>query len=43
MLVFPYIGGFSGAGVMLNDRKLDPRADYNRVFADPALVRQRQS
>lgn len=35
---FSYIGGFSGAGGMLvlGDRKLDPKADYNGVFADPA-------
>jgi enterochelin esterase-like enzyme len=36
--LFSYIGGFSGAGGMLvlGDRKLDPRTDYNGVFADPA-------
>jgi enterochelin esterase-like enzyme len=36
--LFSYIGGFSGAGGMLvlGDRKLDPKADYNGVFADPA-------
>ena len=35
---FSYIGGFSGAGGMLvfGDRKLDPKTDYNGVFADPA-------
>jgi enterochelin esterase-like enzyme len=35
--LFSYIGGFSGAGGMLvlGDRKLDPKADYNGVFADP--------
>ena len=33
-----YIGGFSGAGGMLvlGDRKLDPKSDYNGVFADSA-------
>ena len=33
-----YIGGFSGAGgmLMLGDRKLDPKTDYNGAFADPA-------
>jgi len=33
-----YIGGFSGAGGMLvlGNRKLDPKTDYNGVFADPA-------
>ncbi len=34
--LFSYIGGFSGAGGMLvlGDRKLDPKTDYNGVFAD---------
>jgi enterochelin esterase-like enzyme len=37
--LFSYIGGFSGAGGMLalGDRKLDPKADYNGVFADPTV------
>jgi enterochelin esterase-like enzyme len=36
--LFSYIGGFSGAGGMLvlGDRKLDPKNDYNGAFADPA-------
>jgi enterochelin esterase-like enzyme len=36
--LFSYIGGFSGAGGMLvlGDRKLDPKTDYNGIFADPA-------
>jgi enterochelin esterase-like enzyme len=36
--LFSYIGGFSGAGgmLMLGNRKLDPKTDYNGVFADPA-------
>ena len=36
--LFSYIGGFSGAGGMqvLANRKLDPKTDYNGVFADPA-------
>jgi enterochelin esterase-like enzyme len=36
--LFSFIGGFSGAGGMLvlGDRKLDPKTDYNGVFADPA-------
>jgi enterochelin esterase-like enzyme len=36
--LFSYIGGFSGASGMLvlGDRKLDPKTDYNGVFADPA-------
>jgi enterochelin esterase family protein len=35
--LFSYIGGFSGAGgtLVLGDRKLDPKTDYNGVFADP--------
>ena len=37
--LFSYIGGFSGAGgmLMLGDRKLDPKTDYNGAFADPAV------
>lgn len=33
---FSHIGGFSGAGgrLVLGDRKLDPKTDYNGVFAD---------
>jgi enterochelin esterase family protein len=34
--LFSHIGGFSGAGGMMGDRKLDPKTDYNGVFADPA-------
>jgi enterochelin esterase-like enzyme len=36
--LFSYIGGFSGAGGMLvlGNRKLDPKTDYNGMFADPA-------
>jgi len=35
--LFSYIGGFSGAGGLgLTERKLDPRTDYNGVFAEPA-------
>ena len=36
--LFSQIGGFSGASGMLvlGDRKLDPKTDYNGVFADPA-------
>lgn len=35
--LFSHIGGFSGAGGMLvlGGRKLDPKTDYNGVFADP--------
>jgi enterochelin esterase family protein len=41
--LFSYIGGFSGAGgaLVLGDRKLDPKADYNGVFADPAAFAKR--
>ena len=34
--LFSYIGGFSGAGGMLGNRKLDPKTDYKGAFADPA-------
>ena len=36
--LFSYIGGFSGAGglFVLANRTLDPKTDYNGVFADPA-------
>jgi enterochelin esterase family protein len=36
--LFSYIGGFSGAAsnLVFEDRKLDPKSDYNGVFADPA-------
>jgi enterochelin esterase-like enzyme len=36
--LFSYIGGFSGAGgiLVLGKRKLDPKSDYNGLFADPA-------
>jgi enterochelin esterase family protein len=35
--LFSYIGGFSGAAnnLVFADRKLDPKNDYNGVFADP--------
>ncbi len=41
--LFSYIGGFSGAGGMLvlGNRKLDPKTDYNGVFADPAAFAKR--
>src|SRR3982750_2966137 len=40
--LFSYIGGFSGAGGMLvlGDRKLDSKTDYNGVFADPGGFRK---
>ena len=36
--LFSYIGGFSGAAgpLVLGDRKLDPKTDFQGVFADPA-------
>jgi enterochelin esterase family protein len=36
--LFSYIGGFSGAGGLsaLANRTVDPKTDYNGVFADPA-------
>jgi enterochelin esterase family protein len=40
--LFSYIGGFSGAGSMvLSGRSLDPKTDYNGVFADPAAFARR--
>ncbi len=35
--LFSYIGGFSGAAssLVFGDRKLDPKTDYQGVFADP--------
>jgi enterochelin esterase-like enzyme len=41
--LFSYIGGFSGAGGMLvlGNRKLDPKTDYNGAFADPAAFAKR--
>ena len=41
--LFSYIGGFSGAGGMLvqGGRKLDPKTDYNGVFADPGAFAKR--
>ena len=34
--LFSHIGGFSGIGGMLEDRKWDLKTDFNGVFADPA-------
>jgi enterochelin esterase family protein len=39
--LFSYIGGFSGAGGMLGNRKLDPKTDYKGVLADPANFAKR--
>ncbi len=34
--LFSYIGGFSGAGSLLNgQRELDPKTDFNGAFSDP--------
>jgi len=33
--LFSHIGGFSGAGGMMEDRKFDMKTDFNGVFADP--------
>jgi enterochelin esterase-like enzyme len=34
--LFSHIGGFSGAAGLMEDRALDPKKDFNGVFADPA-------
>jgi enterochelin esterase family protein len=34
--LFSHIGGFSGIGGMLEERKMDLKTDFNGVFADPA-------
>ncbi|HEV7610013.1 MAG TPA: alpha/beta hydrolase-fold protein [Steroidobacteraceae bacterium] len=34
--LFSHIGGFSGIGGMLEDRKWDFKTDFNGIFADPA-------
>jgi len=34
--LFSHIGGFSGIGGMLDDRKWDLKTDFNGIFADPA-------
>ena len=41
--LFSHIGGFSGAAgpLVLGDRKLDPKTDYNGVFADPAAFKKK--
>ncbi len=39
--LFSYIGGFSGAGGMLGNRKLDPKTDYKGAFADPVSFAKR--
>ncbi len=40
--LFSHIGGFSGAGGLLGpNRKLDPKTDYNGVFADAAAFEKK--
>jgi enterochelin esterase family protein len=40
--LFSHIGGFSGAaGALTLGRSLDPKADFNGVFADPAAFAKR--
>jgi enterochelin esterase family protein len=34
--LFSHIGGFSGIGGMMDDRKFDLKTDFNGAFADPA-------
>jgi enterochelin esterase-like enzyme len=43
--MFSHIGGFSGAAssLVFGDRKLDPKSDYNGVFADPAAFEKKVS
>ena len=39
--LFSYIGGFSGIGGMLEDRKYDLKKDFNGAFADAAAFAKR--
>jgi enterochelin esterase family protein len=39
--LFSHIGGFSGIGGMLEDRKYDLKTDFNGAFADPAAFRKK--
>jgi enterochelin esterase-like enzyme len=39
--LFSHIGGFSGAGGMMEDRKPDFKTDYDGVFADAAAFNKR--
>jgi enterochelin esterase-like enzyme len=39
--LFSHIGGFSGAGGLMDDRKPDLKTDYNGVFADAAAFNKR--
>jgi enterochelin esterase-like enzyme len=39
--LFSYIGGFSGAGLVFGNQKLDPRTDLHGALADPAAFAKR--
>jgi len=39
--LFSHIGGFSGIGGMLEDRKYDLKTDFNGAFADPAAFKKK--
>ncbi|MEO8018830.1 MAG: alpha/beta hydrolase-fold protein [Pseudomonadota bacterium] len=39
--LFSHIGGFSGAGGMMDDGKMNPKTDFNGAFADPAAFAKR--
>jgi enterochelin esterase family protein len=39
--LFSYIGGFSGIGGMMEDRKPDLKTDYYGAFADPAAFKKK--
>jgi enterochelin esterase-like enzyme len=39
--LFSYIGGFSGAGLVFGNQKLDPRKDFHGALADPAAFAKR--
>jgi enterochelin esterase family protein len=39
--LFSYIGGFSGAGLVFGNQKLDPRTDFHGALADPAAFAKR--
>jgi enterochelin esterase family protein len=41
LALFSAIGGFSGAGGMLDSRDLDPKTDYNGAFADAAAFNKK--
>jgi enterochelin esterase family protein len=38
--LFSHIGGFSGAGGMLDDRKMDPKNDFNGVLSRSRGIRE---